>query len=199
MSKKAQEKRRLFVHEYLVDLNGAAAARRAGYAEANAKVQASNLLADPRIQQAIQAAMQERAQRTDISADRVLRELSRLAFFDARRLYDSDGAPLPLQQLDNDTAAAVVGLDRVAIGNEQVGFGEVHKIKLADKLGALTLIGRHLGMWNDKLNVNAHIRGTTKVLKVPAKEFAKHVATEQASATVPGPAAVPRKAWAPLS
>jgi phage terminase small subunit len=52
--------------------------------------------------------------------------------------------------MDEDTARAVVGLDVATIGNGEVGISQVMKLKLADKKGALELLGRHLGMWKDK-------------------------------------------------
>jgi phage terminase small subunit len=139
-----------FVKQYLVDLNASAAAMRAGYSAKTADQIAYQLLQKTSVREAIQAAMEERSKRTEITADRVLQELARMAFFDARRLFADNGEPLPVTAMDEDTARAVVGLDVATIGNGEVGVGQVMKLKLADKKGALELLGRHLGMWKDK-------------------------------------------------
>src|SRR5215469_1569992 len=69
-----------FVEEYLVDLNGKQAAIRAGYSPKTAEVQASRLLRYAQVQAALKAAMEARSKRTQITADRVVTELAKLAF-----------------------------------------------------------------------------------------------------------------------
>ena len=76
-------KQACFIREYVVDLNGAAAVR-AGYSHATAKEQASRLLTNVNIKEAVAAAMHDRAERTEITADRVLREYAKIAFADNR-------------------------------------------------------------------------------------------------------------------
>lgn len=146
-------KQAAFVREYLVDLNATQAAIRAGYSARRADQQGLENLRKPEIAAAIAAAMRSRQHRTEITQDRVLQELARIAFLDPGKLFDAAGAPVPLQTLDEDTRRAVVGLDVVTVGNADAGIGQVQKVKLADKKGALELLGRHLGMWNDKLDM----------------------------------------------
>lgn len=74
------KKQERFCLEYLVDLNGKQAAIRAGYSERTAEQQASRLLSNVKVDEAIQNAMGERARRTKVSVDDVLHELSELAF-----------------------------------------------------------------------------------------------------------------------
>jgi len=64
-----------FVEEYLLDLTGAQAARRAGYSPNSANVTASKLLSKANIQDAIANAVEERSQRTEIDQDWVLFQL----------------------------------------------------------------------------------------------------------------------------
>ena len=148
------EKQARFAGEYLKDLNATQAAIRAGYSEKTAGSQAFELLKKPEIQAAIEAGMQERSERTAITQDRVLQELARLAFFDPRKMFHGDGSPKAIHELDDDTAAVIVGLDVVNIGNAEVGEGKVLKYKIADKGSALANAMRHLGMFNDKLDLN---------------------------------------------
>lgn len=150
-------KQSVFVDEYLIDLNATQAAIRAGYSKKTARQMGDENLSKPDIQAAIQARMKDRANRTGIEQDRVLKELARLAFFDVRKLYDADGSPIPIHQLDDDTAAAVAGLDIMeeyeGHGEDRVFVGYTKKYKVNDKNSALTLAMRHLGMLNDKLDV----------------------------------------------
>ena len=72
------EKQKRFVEEYLVDLNATAAARRAGYSEKTADRTGPELLGKTCVQQAIQARMQDRAQRIQITQDKILVDLIKI-------------------------------------------------------------------------------------------------------------------------
>ena len=152
------DKQRQFVQEYLIDLNATKAAIRAGYSQDTARSIASENLSKPDIQDAIQIAMEERAKRTQITQDRVLTEIGRIAFFDPRRLYHEDGTPIEISQLDDTTAAALAGLDVDELfdgnGDDRKQIGVTKKYKIANKIAALELAARHLGMLNDKLKVS---------------------------------------------
>lgn len=141
-----------FVREYLIDLNGTQAAIRAGYSAKTSRQIADENLSKPYIAAELQTAMAERAKRTEVTADRVLAEFARLGFSDVRRIFTSTGGLQLPTEMDDETAAAVQSVEvvtrRVPGDGEQVEH--IHKIKLADKIGALTQIGRHLGMFIDK-------------------------------------------------
>lgn len=138
-------KQQAFVAEYLVDLNASAAARRAGYSERRSDAMGHENLRKPEIAAAIQEALQARQQRTQVTVDRVVQELARIAFSDAGKLFAADGTPLRLVDLDEDTRRAIAGLEVARVGNAEVGVGEVLKIKIADKIKAAELLMRHLG------------------------------------------------------
>lgn len=142
-----------FVREYLIDLNATQAAIRAGYSERTAGSQAHDLLKKPEISWEIRVAMESRAEKTGISAERVIKEAARLAFFDVRKLVDKDGNPLPIQDLDDDTAAAISGLDiqEVKLG-ETGAIAVVKKYKIADKNAALERLFKHLGLFEKDNN-----------------------------------------------
>ena len=141
---------RRFIDEYLVDLNATQAALRAGYSPKTAKQIATENLSKPIIQQAIQAAQGERSTRTEITQDLVLRELARLAFMDPRKFFHPDGSPIPIQDLDADTAACLAGLEVLeqydGSGEERRFVGYLKKYRLTDKLGAITQCMKHLGL-----------------------------------------------------
>lgn len=139
-------KQKRFVAEYLIDLNATAAAKRAGYSEKTACEQAARLLANVKVQAAVQSAMQEREKRTEITQDMVLQETAKLAFFDIRKMFDKNGKPLDISKLDDDTAAALVGLDVQDVSDSDGNYvGFIKKYKMADKIKALELLGKHTG------------------------------------------------------
>lgn len=161
-------KQEMFVKEYLIDLNATQAAIRAGYSEKTARAIANENLTKPYIQEAIQKAMQQRSKRVQITADRVLEEYARIAFFDPRKLYNDDGTPVDLSQLDEDTARAVVSLD---VYEEFTGFGEnreqigvTKKYKVADKVRALDSLAKHLGILTDKVEMSGAGGGPMQVI-----------------------------------
>lgn len=88
---KLTAKQARFVEEYLVDLNATQAAIRAGYSESTARAIGYENLTKPDIQKAITAAREKQQQRTEITADRVLAEYAKIAFFDPRKLFTADG------------------------------------------------------------------------------------------------------------
>lgn len=148
------EKQKRFVEEYLVDLNATQAAIRAGYSVKTAKSIGQENLTKPDIQAAIQEAKNNRSQRVEITQDRVLQEYARLAFFDPRKLFDDEGKPLNISELDDDTAAALAGLDVLEEYENADGcrifVGYAKKYKLANKLAALDSLGKHLGLFDGK-------------------------------------------------
>ena len=154
------DKQMAFAREYVVDYNATQAAIRAGYSEKTAYSQGHDLLKKPEIQEKIHELELEASERTQITKDMVLRELARVAFFDPRKLYHEDGKPVGLYNLDDDTAAAIAGVDMLEEydydDGQRVFVGYTKKYKLADKLRALEMLGKHLGMFTDKV----HVEGT---------------------------------------
>jgi phage terminase small subunit len=142
---------RLFVAEYLKDRNGTQAASRAGYAEVGAAVQANRLLSNANVQQEIEAFVMKIEQKVGLSVERTLLEVARLAYFDPRKLLNADGSPKPVQDLDDDTAAGIAGLEVLdqyeGSGNERVFTGQLKKYKIADKNAALEKAMKHLGLY----------------------------------------------------
>ena len=102
----------------------------------------------------IYCAIAGRSERVQITQDRVLLEYARLAFFDPRKLFAENGKPKDINELDDDTAAALAGLDVMeeyeGAGESREFVGYTKKYKLANKLGALDSLGKHLGMFDGK-------------------------------------------------
>ena len=143
------EKKKKFVEEYLIDLNATQAAIRAGYSVKTADVQSSRMLGNVKVQQAIVEKMAERSRRTGINQDRVLMELAKIAFVNADDVINAQDATTK-EGASRDDLAAIQSIKVKSFGED----GIEREIKLADKLKALEMLGRHLGMWNDKLQMS---------------------------------------------
>ena len=146
-------KQKRFCAEYLVDLNATQAAIRAGYSPASAGSIGYELRKKPDIRARIDKGIAEQERRTGINADRVLRELGRIAFVSAPDLVNMDDATLKDGASADDLAA--IASVKVKTIPGPMGDGFEREIRLADKLKALELIGKHLGMFTDKVELNA--------------------------------------------
>ena len=143
------KKQKRFIEEYLIDLNATQAAIRAGYSPDTAKSIGSENLTKPDIKAQIAKAMAERSRRTGVNADRVVMELAKIAFVNANDVIDTETATLRPDALPEDTAA-IQSVKVKTFGED----GLEREIKMADKLKALELLGKHLGIFKDKLEVS---------------------------------------------
>jgi phage terminase small subunit len=151
-------RRAMFVQEYLVDLNATQAAIRSGYAADSASVEGCRLLADARVLIAIQQAMNARAARLGVTQDRIVAELEKLGF---SNMMDYISVPevgdpfVDLSALTRDQAAALTEVtveEQTSSGRDPVTTKRV-RIKVADKRAALVDLGKHVGMFKDRLEV----------------------------------------------
>jgi phage terminase small subunit len=150
-------KQEMFVKEYLIDLNATQSAIRAGYSAKRAEITGSELVRNRKVADLIQTEMDKRAAKYEITADRVLQEIAKLAFHDPRKFFDDDGRIKPISELDDDTAMALSGIETFhkIVGDEKDGMAVVTKIKTADKGANLERLGRHLKLFTDKIELNA--------------------------------------------
>ena len=170
---KLTDKQKKFIDEYLVDLNATQAAIRAGYKEKAAYRTGAENLRKPQIQREIQKRMQERQQRTEVTQDMVVKELAAIAFAKATDYVEirSNGVCgtvviKPTTDLSDQQIGAIAGIKEGANGIE---------IKLNDKEKALELLGRHLGMWNDKLKVDGEVTTNNPFEELTTEELKKLV------------------------
>lgn len=154
------DKQRRFVSEYLVDANGTQAAIRAGYSEKTAEVQASRLLRNIKVRAAVDAGQARVAQKLEITQERILQEYARIGFSDIRKTLTPTGHLMNPQDWDDDTAAAIAGIEVVTSSRgkkDDDGRSEIeytHKIKTWDKPKALDAMAKHLGMFDGKKGVD---------------------------------------------
>lgn len=137
-------KQEMFIREYLVDLNATQAAIRAGYSKRTAEWQGPQLLGKTHVAVEIQKLMDKRAAKIEITAEKVLQEIAKLAFSNLQDFYDANGSLKDITSLPRDIA--------VALSSSKVNLTEacaVQEIKLHDKKGSLELLGRHLKLFND--------------------------------------------------
>lgn len=148
-------KQERFVQEYLIDLNATQAAIRAGYSPKTAQEQGARLLSKVMVQTAISKAQAERSRRTGINQDRIIRELAKLAFLNPVDVIDMDEATVKGEAHRDDTAC----IASVKVKNIPTEDGAIteREVKTYDKLKALELLGRHLGMFNDKVKVEGTV------------------------------------------
>ncbi len=146
MDKKLTLKQERFVQEFLKDLNRTQAAIRAGYSPASARVIAQETLLNPAVQEAIQEALEKRAERCRIDGDQVLQELAKVAFANPRNVAKWSARTIEVrnsEDLDENTAAAVQEITQY-----HTKKGSYVKVKLYDKLPALIALARHLNLLN---------------------------------------------------
>jgi phage terminase small subunit len=175
------ERQRRFVDEYLKDLNATQAAIRAGYSKKTSEQTASRLLSFVKVKEAIAEAMKNREKRTEITQDKVLRELAKIGFANMADYMKAgaDGDPyLDFSKLTPDQAAALV---EVTVEDFKDGRGEDArdvrrvKFKLADKRAALVDIGKHLGMFKDRVEFTGKDGGPVEYAGVSPQQLAEAV------------------------
>lgn len=163
-------KQERFVAEYLIDLNATAAARRAGYSAKTAEQQGPRLLGNVAVAQAIGRRQAKIAEKLEVTQERVVAELAKLGFANMADYMRAgpDGDPfLDFSALTRDQAAA---LTEVTVDDFVDGRGEDAravrrvKFKLADKRAALVDLGKHLGMFTDKVTLTGPDGGPLQVL-----------------------------------
>lgn len=144
------ERQKRFCEEYLIDLNATQAAIRAGYSAKTAKEQGCQQLTNLNVRARIDAALAERSKRTGVNQDRVIRELARVAFIKANDVINMNDATI-LEGASEDDMAVVSSVKvKQTFGDYE---GIEREVKLCDKLKALELLGRHMGMFTDNLKV----------------------------------------------
>ncbi|HEV2265573.1 MAG TPA: terminase small subunit [Stellaceae bacterium] len=140
----------LFVNEYLVAMNATEAARRAGYKPHYAGLRGYALMRRPDVQVAIRDAMDARAARTGVTADRVVEELAAIAFSDIRHILDFGPDRVRLLPADKMSATDRAAIKSISVRIGRRGCGHV-RVRLHDKFAALMMLERHLGMDNHTL------------------------------------------------
>lgn len=149
------KKQKAFCEEYLIDLNATQAAIRAGYSVDSAKEIASENLTKPNIRTYIDTKLAERSKRTGINADRVIQELAKIALLNITDVVNADDATIKGEAGREDTAAILsVKVKKIPTDSGTIVEREV---RMNDKIKALELLGKHLGMFKDKVELSGEL------------------------------------------
>lgn len=158
----------MFCEEYLTDLNATQAAIRAGYSEKTAEQTASRLLTNVKVQEYIEKRKKDRIKRIEITQDAVLQEIAIVAFAVATDyakvvereatvevdgkivpLFDADGNPVKYRTVEPVLTEELTENQKRALAVIKKGR-DGFEIKPYDKMKALEMLGRHLGLWDKK-------------------------------------------------
>ncbi|NOQ31814.1 MAG: terminase small subunit [Helicobacteraceae bacterium] len=140
------KKQLIFCKEYLVDMNATRAIIEAGYSKNSAETQGSRMLRNVKVKAYIDKMTDDRAERLDITADRVLEEIAHIAFFDIRNIFDGSSLK-EVDKLDDKTARAISSVKSRIEKSDGENFAEVIEVKSNDKLKALDMLSKHLGLY----------------------------------------------------
>jgi phage terminase small subunit len=147
-------KQRRFAAEYLIDLNATQAAIRAGYSKHTASSQGERLLRKAEIR----AKVAQVQAKSELKAETVLNELVLLARSDIAQLYDEHGQLKPIHEIPEEARRAIAGIEAEELfegrGSDREHVGTIRKVKLWSKPQALELLGKHLKLFTELVQVD---------------------------------------------
>lgn len=161
-------KQRRFCEEYVIDLNGTQAAIRAGYSIDSAKEIASMLLTKFNVSEYVSKLQKKLSDKTQITAEKVINELAKIGFSNVQDFIDSDNSIKDISQIDSKKAAAVSSIKKsvTTFGDgKNTGTKEVVEFKIWDKVSALEKLGKHLGLFTDRVEITGNIQ--QRQMKLP--------------------------------
>lgn len=164
-----------FVSEYLIDLNGRQAYLRAKdgtVTERTAEVEASKLLRLPKVQALLAKGKQRQLASADLSAQRVLEEMRRLAFFDPGTLLDANGKLLQLHKMSPEARACINSIE-VAQANFDKTDGKrsnewLHKVKWQAKPQVLVALAKHFKLIVDVVEESKPVDWDKRIARMKA-------------------------------
>lgn len=183
------DKQKRFCEEYLIDLNATQAAIRAGYSPKTAEQTASRLLRNVKVQEYIAKRQKELSRSTEITQERVIQELALIAFSNNADyahvvekkmqveaggtlvdVLDKDGKPVMYRTVEPVLTEELTEEQKRALAVIKKGRDGL-EVKSCDKVKALELLGKHLGIFTDKIeaNVNDTIRSELSELLAQRK------------------------------
>lgn len=155
-------KQQRFVEEYLIDLNATQAAIRAGYSAKTAEQQGFQLLQNTSVAAAVAERQAAISEKLEITQERIVQELAKIGFSDIRQLFTEGGGLRRIETLDDRAAACLSSVEVITrrvpgCDRDDPEYENVAKIKLWDKRAALVDLGKHLGMFTDRIQHSGEI------------------------------------------
>lgn len=155
------ETQKRFCDEYLIDLN-ATRAYKVAYTtckkDDTARANSSRLLTNANIQAYLEEKKKEIAERNKITQDMVIKELAKIGFADIRKAFNDKGSLKNIVDYDDDLAGAISSIETFeeyeGHGEDREYIGDTKKVRMLDKTKALELLGKHLGMFKDKIEID---------------------------------------------
>lgn len=172
-------KQKAFVDEYLIDLN-ATRAYKAVYKNVKsddaARASSSKLLTNANIKVYVEKRMKDREKRTEITQDKVLNELAQIAFANGsdfakvveKPVLKEDGSvlldpvtedPIYYKTVEMALTDELPEEKRKAIAGIKMGKNGI-EVATCDKVRALELLGKHLGMWTERVEAKVSVEPT---------------------------------------
>lgn len=189
MSLTAKQKR--FCDEYLIDLNATQAAIRAGYSEKTAYRTGADNLRKPQIEEYIAKRQKELSRSTEITQERVIKELALIAFSNnadyahvvEKKLQveaggalvdvlDKDGKPVMYRTVEPVLTEELTEEQKRALAVIKKGRDGL-EVKSCDKVKALELLGKHLGIFTDKIEANVNDTTRSELQELLAQRKAR--------------------------
>lgn len=144
----AAERKKVFIEAYLTNGgNATQAAITAGFTVRSAAARGSELVKDREVSQEISKRAEAVAAKCELTTERTLLEIARLAYSDPRRFYNPDGSLKAIHDLDDDTAATIASVEVDEIGVDGVVVGHTKKVKQWDKNAALEKAMKFHGLY----------------------------------------------------
>lgn len=175
-------KQQRFVEEYLKDLNATQAAIRAGYSERSAKQTADAMLSKPHIAAAVAEALGARSQRTEVDVDYVLKRMVEIDQMDVLEILQDDMSLKPVSDWPRVWRQYLSGFDLAEMfegrGEDRDMVGILKKIKWPDKVRNLELLGKHLGMFTDRVEHSGPNGGPIPLMPTTIELVAPNVQSE---------------------
>lgn len=168
-------RQRVFVSEYLKTKNAKQSAIKAGFSKKSAEVTGSRLLRNAQVKAKIEAALGKVEEKAIITVAEVVSELKKIGFADLRKAYGTDNKLLPLAQIPDDVAAAMIGVESEELysgsGQDRERVGDTVKVKLADKVRCLEALGKHLGIFIERRELSGPNGGPIRLEDLVAGSF----------------------------
>ena len=189
MSLTAKQKR--FCDEYLIDLNATQAAIKAGYSEKTAYRTGADNLRKPQIEEYIEKRQKELSRSTEITQERVIKELALIAFSNNADyahvvekkmkaevdgalvdVLDEDGKPVMYRTVEPVLTEELTEEQKRALAVIKKGRDGL-EVKSCDKVKALELLGKHLGIFTDKIEANVNDTTRSELQELLAQRKAR--------------------------
>lgn len=185
------DKQKRFCDEYLIDLNATQAAIRAGYSPKTAEQTASRLLRNVKVQEYIAKRQKELSRSTEITQERVIKELALIAFSNNADyahvvekkmqveaggalvdVLDKDGKPVMYRTVEPVLTEELTEEQKRALAVIKKGRDGL-EVKSCDKVKALELLGKHLGIFTDKIEANVNDTTRSELSELLAQRKAR--------------------------